>query len=466
MRVAGSGNEIVVAYSKDNESDHGYCRVGTISGTSISFGSETEFADERCDDIRIGYDSVNDKYLFFYGYNPGKVRVGTVSGTNISFGTAVNISTGAISDGSDKGFGSMKYNVKTGTFTIAYLDTSFGRRIQTRGATISGTSVTLNTRLDTSQYTTNKGFDVAVGYLSDTVFGSFLAYRYNNGRMRGQELVTMSLGTNLTTENFIGFASANASDNATATIDVSGATNSNQSSLTAGQKYFVQNNGSLGLTAATPEVFAGTAISATKLIVNDQAPVVTPYGELIETKNLEGLQGHAFETLDWDTYLEYVIHLSNIRFVYSSGSGTNLAEHLNFRIKTTGSYLTSRYSYNQVRYRSSSSTQTTYNDSNYGQWQLASQVHRILHARLHFPRSAAAAGGNVNTDAGFCQSVHGDAQCNEDGGGSYNGQYFKLDGGMHSHADCQGTTTGIQFLASSNMYIAAKGEARLYGIRG
>jgi hypothetical protein len=272
MRVAGSGNEIVVAYSKDNESDHGYCRVGTISGTSISFGSETEFADERCDDIRIGYDSINDKYLFFYGYNPGKVRVGTVSGTNISFGTAVNISTGAISDGSDKGFGSMKYNVKTGTFTIAYLDTSFGRRIQTRGATISGTSVTLNTRLDTSQYTTNKGFDVAVGYLSDTVFGSFLAYRYNNGRMRGQELVTMSLGTNLTTENFIGFAAANASDNATATIDVSGATNSNQSSLTAGQKYFVQNNGSLGLTAATPKVFAGTAISATKLIVNDQSP--------------------------------------------------------------------------------------------------------------------------------------------------------------------------------------------------
>ena len=109
---------------------------------------------------------------------------------------------------------------------------------------------------------------------------------------------------------------------------------------------------------------------------------------------------------------------------------------------------------------------TTYNDSNYGQWQLASQVHRILHARLHFPRAAAATGGNVNTDAGFGQSVHGDAQCNDDGGGSYNGHYFKLDGGMHSHADCQGTTTGIQFLASSNMYIAAKGEARLYGIRG
>ena len=306
MRVAGSGNEIVVAYAKGNDSDNGYCRVGTISGTSISFGSETEFANERCDDIRIGYDSVNDKYLFFYGYNPGKVRVGTVSGTSISFGTAVNISTGAISDGSDKGFGSMKYNVKTGTFTIAYLDTSFGRRIQTRGATISGTSVTLNTRLDTSQYTTNKGFDVAVGYLSDTVFGSFLAYRYNNGRMRGQELVTMSLGTNLTTEHFIGFAAANASDNATATIDVSGATNSNQSSLTAGQKYFVQNNGSLGLTAATPKVFAGTAISATKLIVNDQSPPSSsPLWETISyDTDISGVSEIISNGLNFDRYTQ------------------------------------------------------------------------------------------------------------------------------------------------------------------
>ena len=301
MRVAGSGNEIVVAYSKDNESDHGYCRVGTISGTSISFGSETEFANERCDEIRIGYDSVNDKYLFFYGYSPGKVRVGTVSGTSISFGTAVNVSTGNISDGSDKGFGSMKYNVKTGTFTIAYLDTSYGRRIQTRDAKISGTSVTLNARLDTSQYTTNKGFDVAVGHLSDTVFGSFLAYRYNTGRMRGQELVTMSLGTNLTTENFIGFASAGYSDNATATIDVAGATNSNQSSLTAGQKYFVQNNGSLGLTAASPKVFAGTAVSATKLIVNDQAPPASVVWEILGTTNFSSSNGNYSENTGWTT---------------------------------------------------------------------------------------------------------------------------------------------------------------------
>jgi sugar lactone lactonase YvrE len=39
------------------------------------------------------------------------------------------------------------------------------------------------------------------------------------------------------------------------------------SSLTAGQSYYVQTDGTLGTTAADPSVFAGTAVSATKLIV-------------------------------------------------------------------------------------------------------------------------------------------------------------------------------------------------------
>ena len=101
---------------------------------------------------------------------------------------------------------------------------------------------------------------------------------------------TADTATNLTTENYIGIAAASASDSATATIDISGAVNSSQSSLTAGQKYYVQNDGSLGLTAATPKVFAGTAVSATKLIVNDQQPMPTGAWTLLDsgTKTTSG----------------------------------------------------------------------------------------------------------------------------------------------------------------------------------
>jgi hypothetical protein len=41
----------------------------------------------------------------------------------------------------------------------------------------------------------------------------------------------------------------------------------NQTSLTAGQKYYVQVDGALGLTPADPSVEAGTAISSTEILV-------------------------------------------------------------------------------------------------------------------------------------------------------------------------------------------------------
>ena len=74
-------------------------------------------------------------------------------------------------------------------------------------------------------------------------------------------------GGNLTSENYIGLASNGYPDTAGATIDVQGAINDRQSGLTAGQSYYVQTDGTLTTTAGDPSVFAGTAISATKMIV-------------------------------------------------------------------------------------------------------------------------------------------------------------------------------------------------------
>jgi len=74
-------------------------------------------------------------------------------------------------------------------------------------------------------------------------------------------------GGNLTSENYIGLSSNGYPDTAGATIDVQGAINDRQSGLTAGQSYYVQADGTLTTTAGDPSVFAGTAISATKMIV-------------------------------------------------------------------------------------------------------------------------------------------------------------------------------------------------------
>ena len=81
--------------------------------------------------------------------------------------------------------------------------------------------------------------------------------------------------SNMTTGNFVGFANAAANDNATATVDVTGSTNSSQSGLTAGLGYYVQSDGTLGTTASDPEQFAGTALSATKILVRGYPPAAS-----------------------------------------------------------------------------------------------------------------------------------------------------------------------------------------------
>ena len=72
--------------------------------------------------------------------------------------------------------------------------------------------------------------------------------------------------TNMTTENFVGFAKAAATNGNSVDVKVVGNT-STQSSLTAGQKYYVQMDGTLGTSADTPSVEAGLALSSTKLLI-------------------------------------------------------------------------------------------------------------------------------------------------------------------------------------------------------
>ena len=75
--------------------------------------------------------------------------------------------------------------------------------------------------------------------------------------------------TNLTTENYIGITDQAYTDGQDATIAVVGCIDRNQTSLTPGQQYFIQNDGTLSTTAGSPSVLAGTAISATELVVKE-----------------------------------------------------------------------------------------------------------------------------------------------------------------------------------------------------
>ncbi len=310
-----TSNKIVIAYMDDLNSDYGTAIVGTVSGTSISFGTATVFEAAFTQEIAAAFDSNSGKVVIAYRDRGnsfyGTAIVGTVSGTSISFGTAVvfysgtnsynaitfdsssnkvviawqagsnsnygtaivgTVSGTSITFGSSATFESAKVQYVASTFdsnankvVISYRDdgnSNYGTLVV---GTVSGTSISFGTAVVYETATTNSratAFDsvsnkVFVGYQDDG----------NSQAATGVVFQNASTDTNLTAENYIGTAASGVPDGKAARINIKGDVDDNQSSLTAGQSYYVQTDGTLGTTPADPSVFAGTAVSATKLIV-------------------------------------------------------------------------------------------------------------------------------------------------------------------------------------------------------
>ena len=143
-----------------------------------------------------------------------------------------------------------------------------------------------------------------------------------------------------------------------ATIQVSGNSNSNQVGLTTGQNYFVQNDGTLGLAAATPKVYAGTAVSATKLLVGKES---APEGGL--TRVGGGTFSGSSSTVElFDGFIsEYLAY--KIIFVFSNSAG-DVAAQLG---SGSSAYITTGY-YSQSNYAKQGGGPTV------GEWQNGTRV--------------------------------------------------------------------------------------------
>ena len=316
-----NSNKVVIAYRSQSNSSRGDAIVGTVSGTAISFGSAVTFNNSVTSDIAITFDSNSSKVIIAYesaGGSPanrGYARVGTVSGTSISFGTEVrlhedsttiehtiatfdstnnkvivgyrdagnsNLGTflvGTVS-GTDISFGprrdfdassvwaktpSISFDTQAGKFVVGYRDSNNSNYGTLKVGTVSGTNITFGSEVVYEQATTDY-FASAYDSFNKKVV---ISYRDDGNSNYGTAVVFQAAAspTNLTSENYIGISNAAYADTQTATIQAGGAVNSGQSSLTIGQQYFVQGDGTLGLSADDPSVIAGTAVSATDLIV-------------------------------------------------------------------------------------------------------------------------------------------------------------------------------------------------------
>jgi hypothetical protein len=185
--------------------------------------------------------------------------VGTVSGTSISFGTKVNFNQGYEAD-----FISGTFDSNANKVIIAYRDRNTAEFGTAVAGTVSGTSISFDTPIVYEQ--ANSVYNSAT--FDSNANKVVIAYRDSGNSGNGTGVVFSVGSTNLTSENYIGMSKGGAvADTKGATVDIIGAVNDEQSGLTPGQQYFVQTDGTIGTTAATPSVLAGTAISATELLV-------------------------------------------------------------------------------------------------------------------------------------------------------------------------------------------------------
>ena len=258
-----SNNKVVIAYQDIDNSKYGTAIVGTVSSTSISFGSEVVFESAWTYDTSCTFDSSSNKIVIAYtdrgNSEYGTAIVGTVSGTGISFGTAV-VFQSATAEGITALFDSNSNKV-----VIGYKDAANSSKPTAIVGTVSGTSISFGSEVLL--------IDEAIGDYAAGVFDSnsnrIVFALKTSGDDTGNSVVYAPVAsTNLTAENYIGISTGGTyASGSNATVKIIGNTSNEQTSLTAGQSYFVQTNGTIGTTAADPSVFAGTAISATKLIV-------------------------------------------------------------------------------------------------------------------------------------------------------------------------------------------------------
>ena len=324
-----NGGRTYVTYDPDNdlfvvvyvEGTAMYAKTVTVlsGGTAISVGSASSQIDSGYFDSAhtelLHYDEFSNK-LVLCGWKSNYLRAisGTVSGTNTSWNSGVNITGSGSGTGS---IGCLTGEPETGLMLHSYRDSNnygsaIGFKVNGNGfttgsvATYRATSVTdpagveynpaigriciaysgsnsalwatLTVVINSSSLALTFGTAEELSGTHNYAREGSMAYDINEGRMiiwarhassSSGRLVSAYYGgttTNMTTGNFVGFSSAAYSNGNTGTVKVTGNT-STHSSLTAGQKYYVQMDGTLGTTADTPSVEAGTALSSTKLLI-------------------------------------------------------------------------------------------------------------------------------------------------------------------------------------------------------
>ncbi len=251
-----SSNKTVLVYTDGGNSSYGTAIVGTVSGTSISFGTAVVFHAAGTANSVCAFDTTNNKAVIAYedtaDSEKGKSLVGTVSGTSISYGSEVEFESGGIQEVG------ITFDPDAGKAVVVYMDKGNSNYGTYAVGTVSGTSITYATPVVFAAATSER---CTAAY--DTNADKIVIGFEDGGNSNYGTSIVLQLGST-NASSFLGIADAAISNAASGNITMKGGVAANGlSSLTPGATYYVQDDGTLS--TASSSVTAGKAMSATSI---------------------------------------------------------------------------------------------------------------------------------------------------------------------------------------------------------
>jgi len=258
-----TANKLLIGYVNQGGGWEGVTIVGTVANDNVTFGSQYPYANGQKVYQGSGvHDSTTGKNMIVYtgSSDLGYGQVLTISGTTISYGTQKVISNLAATKSL-----SLSYNPAANKFLAVYTIDGSVSGFKSQKLLISGTSIQLEGDYAQIAATTH-AHDTLSSLVYDSGSKSFVAsFRVNSEMDYFLERIRSS---NLSADNYVGISKAAYTNGQTATLAVSGAINESVTGLTTATRYYVGGDGSFITTADSENISAGVAIAANRLLVN------------------------------------------------------------------------------------------------------------------------------------------------------------------------------------------------------
>ena len=198
MTYDTTNDRVVLIYREDNAGGIPYCKAGTVSGTTISWGTPVQIVVAGCGPVDCTFDSNAGKVVFCYIDNNDSNKLKSLTGTVNSSNNSISLGTIATIDPNDCDNVSVEFCSTINKLLYAYRDDSDNNRGFCRVAEVSGSDISnIGSRVEFgngNQITQSNGLVKAIWNPTDQKAIIFYS-DYNNSEQGAARSVTISGNT-------------------------------------------------------------------------------------------------------------------------------------------------------------------------------------------------------------------------------------------------------------------------------